>query len=170
MGIAEALLLINAPPPPESTQQVLFHVDPDPELLRQRANEVAHRDITSRTEHFLTARASEYAWSKRQTNQVRRTLKVLQLVFPGANLQFRASDILALRSYNDHNVRSTIEVLEDAGLLIDDRAPSFDLLFARKTVWDGSDETGWTGMGQRVWTTDAAELGMLDVRELILQA
>ena len=45
-----------------------------------------------------------------------------------------------------------------------------DLLFARKTVWDGSDETGWTGMGQRVWTTDAAELGMLDVRELILQA
>jgi hypothetical protein len=36
-----------------------------------------------------------------------------------------------------------------------------DLLFARKTVWDGSDETGWTGMGQRVWTTDAAEL-MLD--------
>ena len=45
-----------------------------------------------------------------------------------------------------------------------------DLLFARKTVWDGSDDTGWTGMGQRVWTTDAAELGMLDVRELILQA
>lgn len=134
MGVAEALLLINAPPPPESTQQVLFHVDADPELLRQRANELARRDITSRTEHFLTARASEYAWSKRQTNQVRRTLKVLQLVFPGANLQFRASDILALRSYNDRNVRSTIEVLEDAGLLIDDRVPTFDRLFARKTV------------------------------------
>ena len=71
---------------------------------------------------------------KRQTNQVRHTLKILQLVFPGANLRFRASDILAMRSYGDDgNIRSTIEVLEDAGLLIDDRVPSFTTLFERKT-------------------------------------
>lgn len=135
MSIREALKVINTPPPtPASYQPVLFHIDPDPERLRQRSNEIRLRDITSRTDHFLYARAREYAWSKRQTNQVRRTLKVLQLVFPGANLRFRASDILAMRSYDDgSNIRSTIEVLEDAGLLIDDRVPSFTKLFERKT-------------------------------------
>lgn len=135
MSIREAVLIINtSPPAPVSYQPELFHIDPDPELLRQRANAIRERDITSRTDHFLHARATEYAWSKRQTNQVRRTLRVLQLVFPGANLRFRASDILAMRTYDDtRNIRSTIEVLEDAGLLIDDRVPSFDALFARKT-------------------------------------
>ncbi len=44
-----------------------------------------------------------------------------------------------------------------------------DLLFARKTIWSGSDETGWQGMGQRVWSTDASEYGMLDVRKLVLR-
>jgi protein involved in temperature-dependent protein secretion len=40
------------------------------------------------------------------------------------------------------------------------------------TQWDGSDdERGWTGLGQRVWATDARpSCGMLDVRELLLQA
>lgn len=135
MSIREALKVINTPPPvPASYQPVLFPIDPDPERLRQRSNEIRLRDITSRTDHFLYARAREYAWSKRQTNQVRRTLKVLQLVFPGANLRFRASDILAMRSYDGgSNMRSTIEVLEDAGLLIDDRGPSFTTLFERKT-------------------------------------
>ena len=135
MRVSEAIRVINTPPPvAASYQPVLFHIDPDPELLRQCSNEIRLRDITSRTDHFLYARAGEYAWSKRQTNQVRRTLKVLQLVFPGANLRFRASDILAMRSYDDDsNIRSTIEVLEDAGLLIDDRVPSFTKLFARKT-------------------------------------
>lgn len=135
MSIREALRVINTPPPiSASYQPVLFHIDPDPEHLRQRSNEIWLRDITSRTDHFLYARAREYAWSKRQTNQVRRTLKVLQLVFPGANLRFRASDILAMRNYDDgSNIRSTIEILEDAGLLIDDRVPSFAKLFERKT-------------------------------------
>lgn len=134
MSKSEALRILRAPPPPESTQPMLFHIDPDPELLRKRANEIKQRDITSRTDHFLYARALEYGWSNRQTNQVRRTLKVLQLVFPGSNLQFRASDILAMGNYDgDRNVRSTIEVLEDAGLLVDDRVPSFDALWERKT-------------------------------------
>src|SRR5699024_12093285 len=39
-----------------------------------------------------------------------------------------------MRRYDDgSNIRSTIEVLEDAGLLIDDRVPSFTKLFERKT-------------------------------------
>jgi type VI secretion system protein ImpE len=41
-----------------------------------------------------------------------------------------------------------------------------DIRFARKTVWEGSDEAGWTGLGQRVWATDSFETGVLDVRRL----
>ena len=39
-----------------------------------------------------------------------------------------------------------------------------DIRFARKTVWEGSDDAGWRGLGQRVWATDEVEAGMLDVR------
>ncbi|MCL4746155.1 MAG: virulence protein SciE type [Burkholderiaceae bacterium] len=39
---------------------------------------------------------------------------------------------------------------------------------ARKTVWEGSDEQGWRGLGQRVWATDEAEVAMLDVRQIEL--
>lgn len=42
------------------------------------------------------------------------------------------------------------------------------LRLARKTVWEGDDETGWRGLGQRVWATDASEVGVLDVRVLEL--
>jgi protein involved in temperature-dependent protein secretion len=37
---------------------------------------------------------------------------------------------------------------------------------ARRTVWVGDDERGWRGLGQRVWTTDVTELGLLDVRSV----
>ena len=39
---------------------------------------------------------------------------------------------------------------------------------SRVTQWAGDDERGWTGLGQRVWATDASECGMLDVRVLEL--
>lgn len=41
-----------------------------------------------------------------------------------------------------------------------------DLRLARKTVWAGSEDTGWQGLGQRTWTTDRAEVGVLDARSL----
>jgi type VI secretion system protein ImpE len=44
--------------------------------------------------------------------------------------------------------------------------PDDDLRMSRKTVWSGSDEAGWRGLGQRVWSTDSAEVGLLDVRLL----
>lgn len=43
-----------------------------------------------------------------------------------------------------------------------------DLMMARKTTWSGSDDEGYRGLGQRVLTTDQAELGLLDVRVLEL--
>ena len=39
-----------------------------------------------------------------------------------------------------------------------------DLVLSRKTVWSGDDADGYRGTGQRVWTTNDAETGLLDVR------
>lgn len=39
---------------------------------------------------------------------------------------------------------------------------------ARKTVWEQLDENTFIGAGQRVISTDAAETGLLDVREIVL--
>jgi type VI secretion system protein ImpE len=41
---------------------------------------------------------------------------------------------------------------------------------ARSTVWQQLDESTWVGSGQKVLCTDAAETGILDVRELSLAA
>lgn len=41
-----------------------------------------------------------------------------------------------------------------------------DLLMSRKTVWVDDGGGGYEGLGQRIWTTDRSELGLLDVRTL----
>ncbi len=45
---------------------------------------------------------------------------------------------------------------------IDDEA----IRLAGETRWEGSDAIGFCGLGQRVWTTDSDEFGLLDVRVL----
>jgi type VI secretion system protein ImpE len=47
---------------------------------------------------------------------------------------------------------------------IDDDA----LRAARRTEWVGSDATGWHGIGQRELLTDRREIGLCDVRSLVL--
>ena len=47
-----------------------------------------------------------------------------------------------------------------------ERSDEDDVVMARRTVWVGDDERGWRGLGQRVWTTDVTELGLLDVRSV----
>lgn len=49
-----------------------------------------------------------------------------------------------------------------------ERSDDDEVVMARKTVWSGDDERGWSGLGQRIWTTDADELGQLDARVLEL--
>ena len=38
----------------------------------------------------------------------------------------------------------------------------------RRTEWQGSDEAGYRGLGQREWVTDRGETGLMDVRHLTL--
>lgn len=117
----------------ETEQPGLFEMAPDLELLRARANEA--RDLTHLTDGIVFDHADRYGWSKHQTNQVRRTLKMLQTLKaddgPGQQLVIRASEVIGMRGYgNDVNLRSTIDVLEAAGLLMDDRPPPVEVYFA----------------------------------------
>ncbi len=43
------------------------------------------------------------------------------------------------------------------------------LRLARQTVWDEVTPDIFTGRGQRMWTTDAGEYPLMDVRQLIFQ-
>ncbi len=112
-------------------QPALFEIDPDPEVLRRLATEQA-RDWTYRTDTIVFEHAERFGWSKRQTNQVRRSLKMLQILSPGAHT-IRASEVLRLRRHDaDANVVSTLDVLDAAGILIDDRVPTIDRYFDGK--------------------------------------
>jgi hypothetical protein len=76
-----------------------------------------------------------FGWWTRQTNQVRRSLKMIQLIRPPGSASIRASEVLRLRRYDrDTNIVSTLDVLAAAGLLVDDRVPSIVRYFADKTA------------------------------------
>lgn len=113
-------------------QPALFEIAPDRDVLRELAT-VQARDWTWRTDGIVFEHAERYGWSKRQSNQVRRSLKMLQILAPEGATTIRASEVTRLRHYdNAGNIRSTLDVLDAAGLLIDDRIPSIDRFFAGK--------------------------------------
>jgi hypothetical protein len=131
---AARVLLVeaDAQAPAGWEQPALFDVAPDAEALRRLATERA-RDWAWRTDGIVFCRAEQFGWSKRQTNQVRRSLKMLQILAPDGATSIRASEVIRLRRYDsESNVRSTLEVLDDAGLLVDDRVPAIDRFFEGK--------------------------------------
>lgn len=131
---ASRIVLDAAAAASEWEQPELFHIDPDPELLRQ-ATTAAARDWTYVTDGIVFEHAKRFGWSTRQTNQVRRSLKMIQLIRPPDSTSIRASEVLRLRRYDSNtNQVSTIDVLAAAGLLVDDRVPPIERYFAAKTT------------------------------------
>lgn len=53
---------------------------------------------------------------------------------------------------------------------IGSQAEDDDFKLGRKTAWNEIDAATYTGLGQRVWTTDQAEYALLDIRELTITA
>jgi type VI secretion system protein ImpE len=43
-----------------------------------------------------------------------------------------------------------------------------ELVQARKTIWQGDEESGFRGLGQRSLVTDATEAGLLDIRSIVI--
>lgn len=118
--------------PPTWQQLPLFEQAHDPAVVRERAL-VADSELIRYCGHVVRDHAAKHGWSKRQTNDVIRSLRIVQVLQDTPTAMINASDVLQLSRY-DGNVSSTLEVLAAAGLLVDDRISHVERYFAGKTA------------------------------------
>jgi hypothetical protein len=112
-------------------QERLFDLAPDPEHVAQRAL-TADQDLVDYCREIVREHAARHGWSKRQRNDVARSLRLLSVLQSTPGAPINATDVLQLPRYAG-NISSTLDVLAAAGLLIDDRVPSIERYFAGKT-------------------------------------
>lgn len=112
-------------------QLALFALAPEPELIKQRAL-VADNDLIGHCKEIVADHAARHGWSKRQRNDVIRSLRLLGVLQDTPGARINASDVAQLPRY-DANISSTLEVLAAAGLLVDDRIAPIERYFAGKT-------------------------------------
>ncbi len=117
-------------------QLTLFAMDPDSEVLRQRIL-IEDSDLTRYCAAILSDHARRYGWSVRQRNAVMQTLRMLQTVRPTPTALIRASDVVAMRRY-DGTISSTIDVLAEAELLIEDVPTRVERYFTAKFIDSGA--------------------------------
>jgi hypothetical protein len=112
-------------------QPPLLDVAPDPELVKQRSL-IADASLEWYCKDIVTEHAVRHGWSKRQTNDVVRSLQLLQVLEHTPGGKINATDVLQLPRY-DGNIQSTLDVLAAAGLLIDARPSHVERYFASRT-------------------------------------
>ncbi|MCC6495052.1 MAG: hypothetical protein IT193_02205 [Propionibacteriaceae bacterium] len=112
-------------------QEPLFDAVPDPAAVR-RAALVADNDLTRYCAAIVNTHADRYGWSTRQRLSVIHSLRVLQTLRPTPTAKIRASEVLGLRHFGGTTI-STIDVLTDAGLLIEDIPTRLETYFTTKT-------------------------------------
>ena len=113
-------------------QETLFHMEPDSTVVLERAFD-ADSDLVRHCSVAVRDHAARHGWSRRQTNDVIRSLRLLQVLQDTPGAKIRASEVAQLPRYGG-NVASTIDVLAAAGMLIDDRVSHVERYFAAKTA------------------------------------
>lgn len=113
-------------------QVALFEFDPDPDVIKEQAL-AADSELIRYCKDIVADHAARHGWSKRQRNDVIRSLRLLQVLQDTPGAKINASDVLQLPRY-DGNINSTLDVLAAAGLLIDDRVSNVERYFAGKTT------------------------------------
>jgi hypothetical protein len=114
------------------TAQTLFDAEPDPKLVKQRSLN-AESDLLGYCTTIVAEHAARHGWSNHQRTYVIRSLRMLDILQDTPGAKIRASEVLRLRRY-DGNINSTLDVLDAAGLLIDDRPTRAERYFAGKTA------------------------------------
>lgn len=112
-------------------QDPLLDTQPDPKAVQARAR-IQDDDLTRFCAAIVNNHATRYGWSVRQRNSVIHSLRVLQTLRPTPNAKVRASEVIGLRHYGG-TTTSTIEVLSEAGLLIEDIPTNLEVFLANKT-------------------------------------
>ncbi len=123
----------------------LFDMPPDPEIVKQRAL-AADSELLRYCKDIVAEHAAKHGWSKRQTNDVIASLRLVHVLQSTPGAKIRATEVLQLPRY-DGNINSTLDVLAAAGLLIDDRPSPVERYFAGKA--DGLPEPMKTQL--QVW-------------------
>jgi hypothetical protein len=113
-------------------QLPLFDIEPDPVVVRERVL-APDRELRWYCDAIVRQHATEYGWSKRQRNDVTRSLRLLQVLHETPGAKIKATDVLQLPQYGG-NITSTLDVLAAAGLLIDDRPSHVERYFAGRTA------------------------------------
>lgn len=112
-------------------QLTLFDLAPDPDLIQRRALS-ADSDLIQHCKQVVAEHADTHGWSKRQRNDVVRSLRLLQVLQDTPGAKINATDVAQLPRYAG-NISSTLDVLAAAGLLNDDRVSHVERYFAAKT-------------------------------------
>jgi hypothetical protein len=117
--------------PLEWRQLALFEMDADPQIIVTRSL-VADSDLIRYCKPVVAEHSARHGWSKRQRNDVIRSLRLLQVLQDTPGAKINAIDVLQLPRYSG-SINSTLEVLAAAGLLNDDRPTHVERYFAAKT-------------------------------------
>ena len=112
-------------------QLTLFELTPDPQVIRERAL-ANDSDLIHYCSEVIREHAAKHGWSKRQRNVVIYSLRLLQELQETPGAKINATDVLALPRYQG-TINSTLDVLDAAGLLIDDRTSNVERYFAANT-------------------------------------
>jgi hypothetical protein len=115
-------------------QLLLFEIELDPAQRKAQA-EGMDSDLLRYCDEIVRDHATRHGWSRKQTNDVRRSLRLVQVLQPTPGANIPATDVLrALDGNTNVSVESTLEVLSAAGLLIEDRLSPAQRYFAKKTA------------------------------------
>lgn len=111
------------------TQLALFDLAVDASLIAAGA-ERADSELVRYCDEIIRGHASAHGWSRKHTNDVRRTLRLVQVLQHTPNAKVNATDVLKLPALRGNtSALSTLDVLAAAGLLNDDRISPIERYF-----------------------------------------
>jgi hypothetical protein len=117
--------------PVVGVQPALFDMAPDPQVVRERAF-WEDSELTRYCHQVVLEHAEQFGWSVKHRNDVVRSLRLLQTLRTYPDEKIRATDVLVLPSYGG-NIASTLDVLQAAELLIDNRPRHAETYFKART-------------------------------------
>lgn len=117
------------------TQLPLFELELDPAAVTARAA-ATDTELVRYCDEVVRDHARKFGWSAKQTNDVRRSLRLVQALQHTANAKITATDVLRLPGLQANvSAQSTLDVLAAADLLVDDRRSPVERYF--RVQFDG---------------------------------
>lgn len=111
------------------TQLVLFNLAHDPAVVAARATR-PDSELIRYCDQIVRDHAIIHGWSRKQTNDVRRSIRLVEVLQHTPGGKINASDVAKLPALrNNVSVQSTLDVLQAAGMLHNDRLTPIERYF-----------------------------------------